>query len=103
MSDDTITVVTMAFDATDPDAVVAALARYVVLTRMRPGCRNVDLLASAMVEDRYLVIEKWGSGHDQQAHLSSPELAELAAACEGRLAQPPVFDLLDGVSAHDLR
>ena len=32
----------------------AVLAQYVVLTRRRPHCRNVDLVASAAVRNPYI-------------------------------------------------
>ena len=41
-----MTIVTLAFDAADAGALVGVLSKYVVLTRMEQGCRNVDLCAS---------------------------------------------------------
>jgi quinol monooxygenase YgiN len=81
-----VTVVTMVFDAADPVQLVPVLAKYVVVSRGADGCRNIDLCASATRPDRFVVIEKW----------SSPE------ACVGLLTVPPVIDLLEGISAHDL-
>jgi quinol monooxygenase YgiN len=97
-----VTVVTMAFQASDPDGLVAVLAKYVVLSRGAPGCRNIDLCASATREGRYLVIEKWDSPEAQKAHFDSPEMVEMAQACAGLLTAPPDIDLFDGISAHDL-
>ena len=51
-------VVTLWFHASDPERLAAILARYVVLTRGEPGCRNVDLCASVTRPNRILVIEK---------------------------------------------
>ena len=48
-----------------------ALAQYVVMTRGVDGCRNVDLVMSATQGGRFLVIEKWDSADDVQAHLDS--------------------------------
>ena len=54
MTDDVeLTIVTMRFDASDPATMGAVLAKYVVLTRMQPGCRNVDLCASVTHPGRY--------------------------------------------------
>ena len=97
-----LTVVTMSFQASDADRLLGVLAKYVVVSRGAPGCRNIDLCASATREGRYLVIEKWDSPAAQQAHFDSPEMVEMAEACRGLLAHPPDIDLYDGISAHDL-
>ena len=41
-----LVIVTMRFDAADAATLMGVLSKYVVLTRMQPGCRNVDLCAS---------------------------------------------------------
>ena len=56
-----LAIVTMRFDAADPASLLAVLSKYVVLTRMEPACRNVDLCASYTHPGRYLVIQKWDS------------------------------------------
>ena len=98
-----LVVVTMQLDASDDDRLRPVLARYVVLTRDEPGCRNVDLLASATHADRYLVIQKWESAEAQRAHFDSPLMVGFAEDCRGALASPPVLDLHDAISAHDLQ
>jgi quinol monooxygenase YgiN len=103
VSDDIeLAIVSLRFDAADPAALLAVLSKYVVLTRMRPGCRNVDLCSSATVPGRYLVIEKWDSAEAQRAHFDSAVMVEMATACTGLLTGPPDIDLWDGPSAHDL-
>ena len=103
MSDEVaLTVVTMVFQASDPDRLLSILAKYVVVSRGAPGCRNIDLCASAAAEGRYLVIEKWESPDAQRAHFDSPEMVEMAESCRGVLSAPPDIDLFDGISAHDL-
>jgi quinol monooxygenase YgiN len=97
-----LTMVTLRFDASDPDALLAVLARYVVLARMEPGCRNVDLCASATRPGRYLVVEKWDSPTAQRSHFDSALMVEMAESCRGLLTAPPDIDLWDGLSAHDL-
>jgi len=97
-----LTIVTMRFDAADVGALLAVLSKYVVLTRMHGGCRNVDLCASVTQPGRYLVIQKWVSADAQRAHFDSPEMVEMARACAGLLTAPPDIDLWDGASAHDL-
>ena len=97
-----LTVVTMTFDATEPERLAAVLSRYVVLSRSHPGCRNIDLCASVTRPGRFVVIQKWDSADAQRAHFDSPDMVDMARACEGLLAGPPDIDLLEGISAHDL-
>jgi quinol monooxygenase YgiN len=97
-----LTIVTMGFDAADPAALLSILSKYVVLTRMQPGCRNVDLCGSVTAPGRYLVIQKWDSPGAQRAHFDSPEMVEMAQSCRGVVSGPPYIDLWDGASAHDL-
>lgn len=96
------TIVTMAFDATDADALLGVLSKYVVLTRNQPGCRNVDLCLSVTRPDRFVIVQKWEHPDDQRRHFDSPEMVEMAAACRGLLVSAPTIDLLEGISAHDL-
>lgn len=105
MTDDDVelAVVTLRFDAADEAALVGVLSKYVVLTRMEPGCRNVDLCSSVTRRGRYLVIEKWDSAAAHQTHLDGDAMVEMARACNGILTGPPDIDLWDGPSAHDLR
>lgn len=103
MPDDVeVTIVTMSFDAADPDRLLGVLSKYVVLARNHPGCRNIDLTRSLTTPERYVLIEKWESPAAQRAHFDSADMVEMAAACEGILAGPPTIDLLEGLSAHDL-
>jgi quinol monooxygenase YgiN len=97
-----LTVVTMAFDAADPGQLLAVLSKYVVLSRMQPGCRNIDLCGSVTTIGRYLIVQKWQSPEAQRAHFDSPEMIEMAEACRGLLTGPPKIDLFEGISAHDL-
>jgi quinol monooxygenase YgiN len=97
-----VTVVTMAFQAADADRLLGVLAKYVVVSRGAPGCRNIDLCASATRDGRYLVIEKWESVDAQRAHFDAPEMVEMAESCRGLLTAPPDIDLFEGISAHDL-
>jgi len=101
-----LAVVTMRFDtddAEDASALHGVLSKYVVLARMVPGCRNVDLCASVTVAGRLLVIQKWDDADAQRAHFDSELMVEMARSCRGLLTAPPDVDLWDGLSAHDLR
>lgn len=102
MEKDRMVLVTMTFDAADPDRVLAILAKYVVLSRGHPGCRNIDLAASATRPGRLVVYQKWESTSAQRAHFDSPEMIEMAEACRGLLTTRPDVDLLEPISAHDL-
>jgi quinol monooxygenase YgiN len=98
-----LTVVTMVFEAADDDALLAVLARYVVLTRMADGCRNVDLCASVTRPGRHLIVQKWTTPAAQRAHFDSALMVDMARECTGLLRAPPDIDLWEGASAHDLR
>jgi quinol monooxygenase YgiN len=102
-----IVVVTMQFDAIDDadlhDDLRSVLSKYVVLARMEPGCRNVDLVSSVTRERRHLVIEKWESPDSQRHHFDSAVMIEMASGCTGLLGRPPEIDLWEATSAHDLR
>jgi quinol monooxygenase YgiN len=97
-----LVVVTMRFDAADPASLMAVLSKYVVVTRMEPGCRNIDLIASVTHPDRVLVVQKWDSPRAQRRHFDSPAMVEMARSCVGLLTEPPEIDLWEGISAHDL-
>jgi quinol monooxygenase YgiN len=103
LSDDVdLTLVTLTFDAADVERLVGVLANYVVISRGQPGCRNIDLAASATTPGRFVVIEKWETPAAQRAHFDSPAMVDMARSCEGLLSRPPQIDLLDAISAHDL-
>jgi quinol monooxygenase YgiN len=99
-----IAVLTASFDARPggEETLLAALSRYVVLTRHEPACRNVDLVGSVTHPGRFLVIEKWESAADVRAHLDSPLMAEMAQAAVASLTAKPAIDLYDPISAYDL-
>ncbi|MCA1846955.1 MAG: antibiotic biosynthesis monooxygenase [Actinobacteria bacterium] len=98
-----LTIVSMRFEATDADKLMWILSKYVVLSRQQPGCRNIDFCASMTRPNQFLVIEKWESPEAQRTHFDSPEMVEMAESCNGVLTGPPDIDLLEGISAHDLK
>jgi quinol monooxygenase YgiN len=103
MSDEVdLTVVTMVFDASDPDALQSVLAKYVVVSRGQPGCRNIDLTLSTTRPGRFVILEKWDSPAAQQSHFDSRDMVEMAESCRGLLTRAPEIDLLGPVSAHDM-
>jgi quinol monooxygenase YgiN len=98
-----LAIVTLRFDASDNAGLLAVLSKYVVLTRMQDGCRNVDLCSSVTVPGRHLVVQKWSTPQQQRAHFDSAVMVDMATSCVGLLAAPPEIDLWDATSAHDLR
>jgi quinol monooxygenase YgiN len=98
-----LSIVSMTFDAVDAQRLQSVLARYVVLSRGHPGCRNIDLALSTTRPDRFVIVEKWESAEAQRAHFDSEDMVEMATACAGLLSAPPDIDLLEPISAHDLR
>jgi quinol monooxygenase YgiN len=102
--DPELAVLTVRFDPISgaEEPLLAILARYVVVTRQITACRNIDLLASATLPGRLLLVEKWESPAAARLHLDSPEMAEMAGAAVGHLSTRPEVDLYDTISAHDL-
>ena len=98
-----LTIVTLRFDATNDAALLAVLSKYIVLTRMQDGCRNVDLCSSVTVPGRHLVVQKWETPEHQRRHFDSETMIDMARSCDGILAGAPDIDLWDATSAHDLR
>jgi len=97
-----LTIVTIKFDAADNKALLA-VSKYIVLTRMVDGCRNIDLCSSVTHQGRHLLIQKWESPEHQQQHFDSDLMVEMAESCAGILSGPPDVGLWDATSAHDLR
>ncbi len=99
-----IVVLTAILDAKEGEesALAAVLARYVVLTRREPQCRNVDLVTSSTRPGRYLVIEKWEADAAARAHLDSELMAGMARDAVPLLDRAPTLDLYETISAHDL-
>lgn len=103
MADDLeIALLTMHFTASDPDALLTNLSKYVVLTRGQDGSRNVDLCASVADPTRFVVIQKWDSEAHARVHIDSDVMIEMAQSCNGVLSSAPTIELLEGISAHDL-
>jgi quinol monooxygenase YgiN len=98
-----LTMVTMVFDADDEASLLAILSKYVVLTRMQDGCRNVDLCSSVTRPGRHLIVQKWETPQHQRVHFDSDVMVDMASACVGALSSAPDIDLWDATSAHDLR
>jgi quinol monooxygenase YgiN len=98
-----LTIVTIVLDAAKPEELSPVVAKYVVLSRQHPGCRNIDLCTSVTRPGRFVIIEKWETPEAQRAHFDSADMVEMAEACTGRLSRPPEIDLLEGLSAHDLQ
>jgi quinol monooxygenase YgiN len=98
-----LTIVTMTFESADDVALLAILSKYVVLTRMQDGCRNVDLCSSATRPGCHLVVQKWETPQHQRIHFDSEVMVDMAGACVGVLSRAPDIDLWDATSAHDLR
>ncbi|MFM7061135.1 MAG: putative quinol monooxygenase [Actinomycetes bacterium] len=84
------------------EALAAVLARYTVVTRTDPGCRNVDLTGSMLHPGRFVIVEKWIDAEAQRRHYDGPEMVAMAEAAVPLLATPPELDLTLGISAHDL-
>jgi quinol monooxygenase YgiN len=68
------------------DEVVAAIAQAIARVHAEdPGC---ELYALHEGEDRLVMIEKWASEEELDAHLTAPALAELGGRLAGKLASP---------------
>lgn len=82
--------------------VAYALSRYVVLSRMEAGCRNIDLVTSVTVSGLFMVWEKWDSHEHRHTHFDGEVAVALADAVRDLVREPPQFDIFDAISAHDL-
>ncbi len=98
-----LTLVVMRFEAAHPERLLAVLSKYVVMSRGHDGCRNIDLVASVTAPGRLVVIQKWETPEAQRAHFDSPAMVEMAEGCRGLLREAPDIDLLEPITAHDLR
>lgn len=98
-----LAIVTMSFETNDDAMLFAILSRYVVLSRMQDGCRNIDLCSSVINPGRHLIVQKWETPAHQRAHFDSAVMIEMAESCVGVLSSAPDIDLWDATSAHDLR
>ncbi len=94
--------VVMSFRTERPAELMDILARYVVLSRGREACRNIDLAVSATDPGRLLIIEKWDSAEAQRAHFDAEEMVAMAQASIPLLTAEPDIDLFEGISMHDL-
>ena len=94
--------VVLGFRTDRVDELMDVLARYVVLSRGQPGCRNIDFVASITDPGRLLVVEKWASIDAQKRHFDSQEMVAMAAEAVPLLTAEPDIDLFEGVSMHDL-
>lgn len=94
--------VIMRFETDHTAEVMGRLAKYVVLTRGHEGCRNVDFVASAVVEGRLVIVQKWDSVEHQKAHFNSDDMVSMAGDISPLLRQAPDIDLYEGLSMHDL-
>jgi len=94
--------VIMRFEADDIERVMARLGEYVVSARGHDGCRNIDFVASAIVDGRLVIVQKWESVEHQQAHFDSKDMVTMARDISPMLRQAPDIDLYDGLSMHDL-
>ncbi|MEL6981016.1 MAG: antibiotic biosynthesis monooxygenase family protein, partial [Actinomycetota bacterium] len=89
--------VVMSFRTEQAATLVDILARYVVLSRGQPGCRNIDLTASMTEPGRFVIVEKWDSTEDQRTHFDSDEMVSMAQAAVPLLSAEPDIDLFEGV------
>ena len=94
--------VILGFRTDRPDELAAILARYVVLSRGQPGCRNIDYVASVTDPGRLIIVEKWESMQSQRAHFDSDEMVAMATEAVPLLSTEPDIDLFEGISMHDL-
>ena len=100
-----VAILTASFEALagEEELLAAALARYIVMARHEPGCRNVDLVISSTKSGCFLVIQKWDSDALARDHLSSELMTSMAREVVPLIADKPDLDLWDSISAHDLK
>lgn len=81
------------------DEVVAAFETCIVQTHEEPGCLTYALHRDNDDPDHIVLIERWQSQADLDAHLASPHVADLleTAGTPGLLAEPPRLSFLTGL------
>jgi len=94
--------VVLSFATESAEQLMNVLAKYVVTSRGRPGCRNIDFVASTTTPGRFVIVEKWESVEAQRDHFDSAEMVEMAKQSVPLLSGPPDIDLYEGISMHDL-
>lgn len=65
------------------DAVREALMTAVPLVRQEPGCERYELHVDVENERSYVMVERWRSERDLEAHAKAPAFTQLAKAITG--------------------
>ncbi len=67
------------------DHIRAALRTLVSATREEEGCLAYDLFESASAPGTFVMVERWRSQDDLDAHFRTPHVAAAFAAADGHL------------------
>ena len=81
------------------DAVLAAFEACTVQTHEEPGCLLYALHRDNADPHHFVLVERWRSQEDVDAHFATPHVAALLAfaAEPGNLAQPPQLTFTTGL------
>jgi quinol monooxygenase YgiN len=82
------------------DEVVAAFTRCIQKTVEEPGCLSYALHRDAADPDHLVLLERWRSQGDLDAHMTQPHVAELLAfaGTPGMLSAPPELFFLSPIT-----
>ena len=83
------------------DAVLALLSPVIEQTHQEEGCVKYALHRSAADAQLLVIVERWRSQADLDAHFQKPYMGELMTGVADHLAEPPVIHFLQPTPVGD--
>ncbi|WP_280194136.1 putative quinol monooxygenase [Nocardia farcinica] len=101
MSNPIVVVATMLAKPGEEDTVEKTLSGAAVSVHAEQGCLLYALHRKSGTPGEFVMIEKWASREDLDAHLRGAVMREVGVALRSALAAPPEVKLLDALPAGD--
>ncbi|MFI9532849.1 putative quinol monooxygenase [Nocardia fusca] len=101
MANPIVVVATMIAKSGEEDTVEKTLSEAAVSVHAEQGCLLYALHRKNGAPETFVMIEKWASREDLDAHLRGGAMREVGAALRSALAAPPDVQLLDALPAGD--
>jgi len=77
------------------EAAIAILSPVVEQTHQEEGCVKYALQRSKVDPQQFVLVEKWASQADLDAHFTKPYMGQLFTELADHLAEPPAIHFLD--------